>query len=74
MSEPMIAVGAGLAVMGVLGPGLGVGYIGGKVAEGAARQPEMANRLMISGLIFAALSEALGLVACLVGLKLAGFF
>ncbi|MDX1918282.1 MAG: ATP synthase F0 subunit C [Candidatus Caenarcaniphilales bacterium] len=66
-----IAIGAGLAAMGVLGPALGVGLIGFKALEGMARQPESANRLFIFGLVFAALCEGLGIVAWLVSNNLA---
>ena len=69
-----LALGAGLAVIGALGPALGIGLIGSKVIEGASRQPEIANDLQVKGLIFAALCEALGLGACAVGFKLAGIF
>ena len=72
--DPMMATGAGLALVGTLGPGIGVGLVGAKVIEGSARQPEMASNLFINGLIFAALAEALGLIAAVVGFKLAGFF
>lgn len=66
------AIGAGLAVIGTLGPGVGVGLIGAKAVEGMARQPELTNKLLVNGIVFAALAEALGLIAALVGLKLAG--
>lgn len=72
MVDANTAIGAGLAVIGTLGPGVGVGLIGAKAVEGMARQPELTNKLLVNGIVFAALSEALGLIAALVGLKLAG--
>jgi len=68
------AIGAGLAALGVLGPGIGVGLSAFKALEGIARQPEMADKLFINGIVFAAFCEGLGLIAALIGFKLAGFF
>jgi ATP synthase F0 subunit c len=68
------AIGAGLAALGVLGPAIGVGLAAFSALEGMARQPEMADNLFAKGLIFAALSEALGVVALLIAFRLAGFF
>ena len=56
-------VGAGLAIIGVA---LGVGRIGGQAVEAMARQPEMAARVQIAGLIFAALVEGAGLFAIVI--------
>ncbi len=53
-------IGAGLAVVGA---GLGIGRIGGSNAEAAARQPEMANRIFISSIVFAGLIEGAALFA-----------
>ncbi len=74
MVDSSMAVGAGLALTGTIGPGIGIGLIGMKVLEGIARQPELANDLLTKGLIFVALCEALGLVACVVSFKLIGIF
>jgi F-type H+-transporting ATPase subunit c len=69
----MSAIGAGLAALGVLGPSIGVGLAAFKALEGMARQPEKADDIFTKGLIFAALSEALGIISLLIALKLAGF-
>ena len=53
-------IGAGLAVVGA---GIGIGRIGGSNAEAAARQPEMANRIFISSIVFAGLIEGAALFA-----------
>ena len=60
---PEFAIGAGLAALGVIGPGIGVALIGSKAIEGMARQPEMTGKLAVNGLIFAALCEGLGIIA-----------
>lgn len=72
MIDPNVAVGAGLALMAIVGPAIGIGMVGSKVLEGIARQPEVSGNLSITGLLFAAFIEALGLSACLVGFKMIG--
>lgn len=66
-------IGAGIAAVGVFGPGIGIGIAASKALEGMARQPEMTGKLLANGIIFAALMEALGLfafvVACLLYFK-----
>ena len=56
-------VGAGLATIGA---GLGIGRIGGQVADGMARQPEAAGQIQTAGLILAALIEGVALFAVVV--------
>ena len=58
-----LGVGAGL---GTIGPGLGVGYIFGKVIESVTRQPEMRDEITSIQWLGFALTEACffyGLVA-----------
>lgn len=66
-------LGAGLGAIGVGVPGIGIGIAASRALEGMARQPEMQGKLLINGIIFAALMEALGLFAFLVALQLAQF-
>ena len=56
-------VGSGIAIVGVFGPGVGIGIAGSRALEGMARQPEMAGKLLGNCIIIAALMEALGLLA-----------
>ena len=56
-------LGAGLAMIGLA---LGVSRIGCQAVEVMARQPEMAARVQIAGLIFAALVEGAGLFAIVI--------
>lgn len=65
-----IAIGSGLAALGVLGPAIGVGLTASKVLEGTARQPEVGGTLFTNGLIFAAMSEALGIFAWVIAILL----
>ncbi len=65
-------LGAGLGAIGVCVPCIGIGIAASRALEGMARQPEMQGKLLINGIIFAALMEALGLFAFLVSLQLFG--
>ena len=69
----LIAMGAGLSAgLGVIGAGIGIGRIGGQAVEGMARQPEMAARIQIAGIIFAGLIEAAALFAVVIGFTMSG--
>ncbi len=63
-------IGAGIAAVGVFGPGIGIGVAASKALEGMARQPEMTGKLLANGIIFAALMEALGLFAFAIAILL----
>ena len=65
------AIGGGVAVIGA---GIGIGRIGGQVADGMARQPEKAGQIQISGLIFAALVEGAALFAIVVSFLIVNKF
>lgn len=64
-------LGMALAVgLGVIGPGIGIGIIGGKAAEAVGRNPEAVStirNLMILGIVFV---EALAIFSLLVALIL----
>ena len=63
MQAIALGVGAGL---GTIGPGIGVGYIFGKVIESVTRQPEMREEITSIQWLGFALTEAVffyGLVA-----------
>ncbi len=44
--EPMIAIGAGIAVLTGLGAGIGIGIATGHGVEAIARQPEASGKIM----------------------------
>ena len=71
--ESMAWLAAGLSIgLATLGTGIGIGILGGKSVEAAARQPEAAGtiqRLMILGIAFI---EALCLYALLISIMLVG--
>lgn len=56
-------IGAGLATIGVVGAGAGVGTIFGSLIEGFARNPSKGNDLFRYAIIGFALTEAVGLLA-----------
>jgi F-type H+-transporting ATPase subunit c len=63
-------IGSGIAVVGVFGPGIGIGIAGSRALEGMARQPEMSGTLLSNAIILAALMEALGLLAFVIAILL----
>ena len=60
-----LGVGAGL---GTIGPGIGVGYIFGKVIESVTRQPEMRQEITSIQWLGFALTEAIVFYAFIFGL------
>jgi F-type H+-transporting ATPase subunit c len=66
-------IGSGIAAVGVVGPGIGIGIAGSRALEGMARQPEMATKLLTNAIIIAALMEALGLLAFVIAIMLYTF-
>jgi F-type H+-transporting ATPase subunit c len=66
-------IGSGIAVVGVFGPGIGIGIAGSRALEGMARQPEMQGTLLSNAIILAALMEALGLLAFVIAILLYNF-
>lgn len=66
----LIALGAGIAALGVLGGGIGIGIIGGKAVEAIARQPEAKGDIMSTMIISIAFSEVTSLYALIVSILL----
>ncbi len=67
-----LAIGAGIAALGVTGPAIAVGNVAAKMLEGSARQPEHTGALFTNAIIFAGMSEALGILAWLVSFLIFG--
>jgi F-type H+-transporting ATPase subunit c len=61
-------LGAGLAALGVLGPGIGIGILGGMSAAAIGRNPDAAGQIRGLAIILAAFAEGLGVLAVVVGL------
>lgn len=66
----MLAIGAGLAAIGVIGGGIGVGQIGGKAVEAIARQPEAKSDIMSTMILGIAFAEVTSLYALIVSILL----
>lgn len=66
----MSALGAGMAMIAGLGPGIGEGYVAGQACSAIARQPEAQSdvtRTMIMGIVMA---ESTGIYALVIALIL----
>ena len=66
----MIAIAAGLATLGVVGAGVGIGMIGSKACDAIARQPEAAGEIRGSMILSIAFSEATAIYALFIALVL----
>ncbi|CAN1541358.1 MAG: F0F1 ATP synthase subunit C [Caulobacter sp.] len=65
--EAAKAIGAGLATLGMIGAGIGVGTIFGSFLSGALRNPSAAASQIGNLFVGAALAEALGILAFVLG-------
>lgn len=64
------AIGAGLALIAGIGPGIGEGYAVGKTVEAIARQPEAQGDCTRTMFIGCAIAESTGIYGFVVGLLL----
>ena len=64
------AIGAGLAMVAGIGPGIGQGYAAGKGAEAIGRQPEAQGDVLRTMLLGAAVAETTGIYALVIALIL----
>ncbi len=64
------AIGAGLAVIAGIGPGIGQGYAAGKGAEAVGRQPEARADIISTMLLGQAVAETTGIYGLIVALIL----
>jgi F-type H+-transporting ATPase subunit c len=69
-STGLIALGAGIAALGVVGGGLGIGIIGGKAVEAVARQPEAKGDITSTMIISIAFAEVTSLYALIASILL----
>ena len=58
-----MAIAAGL---GVLGPAIGIGMIGGKAMEAIGRNPEASGKIVSNMILAIVFAEALGILALVV--------
>jgi F-type H+-transporting ATPase subunit c len=64
------AVGAGLAMIAGIGPGIGQGFAAGKAAEAVGRQPEAKGDITSTMLFGCAVAESTGIYGLVVALIL----
>lgn len=64
------AVGAGLALIAGIGPGIGEGYAVGKACEAIGRQPECKGPVTSTMLMGCAIAETTGIYGFVMGLLL----
>ncbi len=72
ISHGYALIGMGLAAVGFLGSGVGLGYMFGKLFEAIARQPEVEARLTKLMWIGLALVEAIALYGLVVAFIIMG--
>ena len=64
------AVGAGLAMIAGIGPGIGQGFAAGKAAEAVGRQPEAQGDIMKTMLVGCAVAESTGIYGLVIAIIL----
>ncbi|MBR3504802.1 MAG: ATP synthase F0 subunit C [Clostridia bacterium] len=64
------AIGAGLAMIAGLGPGIGEGFAAGKALEAIGRQPEAKSDITSTMILGIALSETTGIYSFIIALLL----
>ena len=66
----LIAIGAGIAVLGGLGAGIGIGIATGKASEAVARQPEAVGKISKTLILGCALAEATAIYGFVIALMI----
>ncbi len=67
--KSMAQLGAALAIgLGAIGPGIGVGIVGGKAMEAMGRNPEAAGEIRTNMILAIAFAEAIAIYALVVAL------
>ena len=64
------AIGAGLALIAGIGPGIGEGYAVGKACEAIGRQPESKGAVTSTMVMGCAIAETTGIYALIIGILL----
>ena len=74
--EPEAAkyIGAGLAMLGMIGAGIGLGIMFGNFFQGAMRNPSAAPGQFTNLILGAALTEAVGIFAFVLGILILAVF
>ena len=64
------AIGAGIAMIAGLGPGIGQGFAAGKSCEAVGRQPEASSDITRTMLLGCAVAETTGIYSLIIALIL----
>jgi len=64
--QGMAMLGAGIAMIAGIGPGIGQGFAAGKAVEALGRQPEAEGKIRTLMLIGQAMAETTGLYALII--------
>lgn len=67
------AIGAGLALIAGIGPGIGQGFAAGKAVEAVSRQPEAQGLILKTLLVGCGVAETTGIYGLFIGLALLFF-
>lgn len=68
-TEGLKAVGTALAIgIGAIGPGIGIGIIGGKALEAIGRNPEAEGKVRTNMILGIAFAEAVAIYALVIAL------
>ncbi len=71
LAQAIVYIAAGLMLgLGALGAAVGIGVLGGRFLEGAARQPELIPMLRTQFFIVMGLTDALPVISIAMGLYL----
>ncbi len=65
-------LGAGIAMVAGIGPGIGQGFAAGKAVEAVGRQPEAIGKITTTMLVGQAMAETTGLYALIIAFVLIG--
>ena len=66
----LIAIGAGIAVFGAVGAGIGIGIATGKASEAVVRQPEADGKIRNILILGCALAEATAIYCFVIALMI----
>ncbi len=64
----LVAIGAGIAVLGALGAGISIGIATGKASEAIARQPEAEGKITKALIVGCAMAEATAIYCFVIAL------
>ena len=64
------AIGAGFAMIGGIGPGIGQGYAAGKGAEAVGKRPKLQSAIIRTMLLGQAVAQTTGIYALIIALLL----